>query len=216
MLARLRAGNPTKEILDVHDRKFREYGEILSLDAGELLDHACRIFHAEEGATGYEASNDQLEGFGVVREISRHVFGEIPVEAGCCFGYNTLLNGMEYHKSSEVIGAATDLVLMLGQLQDVDPEQGWDSALTEYVYLPKGTIAELYSTTLHLAPCRVDEKQFTAVIILPAGTNTPLDGGPDGKLWMKNKWMLAHAEGPAAKKGAHIGVYGENCRLEIC
>lgn len=213
MLEMLRERNPEIEILNVSDERFREYGQLLFYDAQELLESAEQIYKVQEG-TGYEVSNSELEQLEIIWTISREIFGEFPVQAGCCYGYNTLLNGMEYHKSSEVIGAATDMVLLLGHLQDVNPELGWDSSLTEFFYLPEGTLIELYSTTLHLAPCRVTENQFTAVIILPRGTNLPLEGGSAGKLWMKNKWLLAHPEGQAAGSGAFIGVHGQNCRLQ--
>ncbi len=214
MLEQLREKNPEITIHSVEDPQFTEYGKVYPLiPVEELFSTTQTMFEISEG-TMYEASNDRLKQIPAVGIIGREIFGEFRVQVGCCYGYNTLLNGMEYHSSSEVMGAVTDMVLMLGQLQDVDDTLGWNSDLTEYFYVPKGTLLEIYATTLHLAPCRVDENQFKALILLPEGTNTPLAQGPKDKLWMKNKWMLAHSEGPAAKRGAYVGVYGENPQIK--
>ncbi len=214
MLEQLREKNPGVKIYSLEDPKFNEYGKVYpDIPVEDLFSLAQGMYEIPDG-TMYEASNPILEKITSVESIRREIFGEFPIQVGCCYGYNTALNGMEYHRSSEVMGAVTDMVLMLGQLQDVDSELGWDSTLTEYFYVPKGTLLEIYGTTLHLAPCRVDENQFKALIILPAGTNTPLEKGPEGKLWMKNKWLLAHKDGPAAKRGAFVGVYGQNCHVE--
>jgi hypothetical protein len=119
------------------------------------------------------------------------------------------MKGMEFHKSSELVGAATDLVLILGRVQDVHDGR-WDAHRAAFVHASAGTFVELYATTLHLAPCRVTPAPFCAVVVLPRGTNTPLDDGPDGLLWMRNKWLLAHPDGPAAARGAWVGVDGPN------
>ena len=63
-------------------------------------------------------------------------------------------------------------------------------------FVPKGTAVEMYQTTLHLSPCRVCDAGFKGVVILPKGTNTPLEdktpnGDPESKLLLqRNKWSL--------------------------
>ena len=54
------------------------------------------------------------------------------------------------------------------------------------------------------------------VVILPKGTNTPIDftlaaDGEDKLMTAKNKWLIAHEE--AAIKGAFNGLRGENISL---
>lgn len=209
-LEKLREKNAPVQIHLVSDPAFSPYGTLWQdFDVTELNECARRLYTLDEG-TSYEASNGELESLSVAREISKQLFGEFPIQIGCCWGYNSRLNGMEYHRSSEIISAATDLVLMLGQVRDITREGYWDSSQAELFYCPEGTLLELYGTTLHLAPCRVDADPFKAVIILPKGTNTPLEDGTDGTRWMKNKWMLAHPEGPAAGKGAAVRITGEN------
>lgn len=215
-LAALRAANPGLEVLSVHDPRFVEYGLVHRIGAagdvpadGPLLTRARERFDRTDDAVAYVASDAELESCPELDEVRRRVFGEVDVQAGCCWGTSTRMNGMEFHRSSELIGAATDLLLVLGRVQDVHDDR-WHSRRAVFVHVPAGTFVELYATTLHLAPCRTSASPFCAVIVLPRGTNTPLEGGPDGTLWMRNKWLLTHPDGPAAARGAWVGVDGPN------
>lgn len=89
--------------------------------------------------------------------------------------------------------------------------------------MEKGTAIEMYQTTLHLSPCRVSDIGFKDVVILPRGTNTPLNnGGTDEAaigeerlLLQRNKWVIAHPDRePLIKQGAYPGLLGEN--KELC
>ena len=44
----------------------------------------------------------------------------MPIQIGYCNGPNSTLNGLEYHKSSEINIAITDMVLLLGKVQEVE------------------------------------------------------------------------------------------------
>ena len=131
---------------------------------------------------------------------------------GWCAGFNQRLNAFEYHKSSEITVAATDLVLLLGRLQDVQDFARFDARNVEGFFLPRGTAVEVYATTLHFAPVMTSPQGFQAVIILPIGTNAPLEKvdtnlpGEEGLLWMTNKWLLACQDSNPAKKGARVGI----------
>jgi hypothetical protein len=214
-LAALQAVNPQRRILSTAASAFSRFGRILEVPYADELLNAVKVWQPDPAldTTYYEASIPTVEQLPAVVKMERDLFGEMPIQVGCCWGFNTRLNGMEFHKSSEVLGAATDLVLMLGLLPDAESRNGglfWDSGRAALFYLPAGTFVELYAATLHLAPCRTAATPFTAVIILPRETNTPLSGGPDGMLWMRNKWLLAHPDSPAAAKGAWIGITGSN------
>ena len=79
---------------------------------------------------------------------------------------------------------------------------------------PKGTLVEVYATTLHYAPINAGGK-FRCVVVLPRGTNTeltfkPNPAGESRLLTHTNKWLLAHAESPEAKNGAVVALKGEN------
>lgn len=227
VLQRLRQMNPEREILTCDDPEFTEFGRVVTgripctalisraVTSGQFLEHdgVSTRYVAESPVFDPAADSDMRR---ERAEVSRQLFAEMPIQVGCCWGWNTRLNGMEYHGSSEVIAAVTDMVLMLGRQQDIgrdpsSPAYGWDSGLARWFFVPEGAVIELYATTLHLAPCRTrTDLPFCALILLPAGTNTPLEQGPDGTLWMKNKWMLAHPEGPAAARGAAVLIQGDN------
>ena len=78
---------------------------------------------------------------------------------------------------------------------------------------------EVYATTLHYAPCHLDEaKGFRVMVALPMGTNTEkpvmkAQTAEDRRLWAKNKWLLAHPESQEAQSGAYIGLTGKNIDL---
>ena len=80
-----------------------------------------------------------------------------------------------------------------------------------------GTGIEVYATTLHYAPCNVQDGGFQCVVVLPAGTNTDLTfetakTGEDSLLTAKNKWLIAHED--AAIEGAVNGLRGENITID--
>ena len=162
----------------------------------------------------YEPSVPELEAVTLVYEALRDIgFGELPIQVGYCNGNNYLLNALEYHRSSEINVAATDMVLLLGKQRDITDDLTYDTSLVEAFFVPVGTAVELYADTLHYAPCNADENGFKDVIVLPKDTNLPLDkkheGGEDGMLAAKNKWLIGHKDA-GLPEGSHIGLVGEN------
>ncbi|MDA3822149.1 MAG: DUF4867 family protein [Bacteroidales bacterium] len=213
MKTTIQTKNPDKRIMSVQDDSFKAYGKyIKNLPVNSLIDSSLSLFCEKEG-TKYVTNHTLLEENIEALYIKRTLFGEMDIQVGCCYGINSTLNGMEYHAGEEVIIASTDIILMLGKVEEIDEVGMWDSSLTQFFYLNKGEAVQLYTSTLHLAPCRVDEKPFNAIIILPKGTNEALEESPIGTLFKKNKWMLAHKEGPAVKQGAKVCVTGENLSI---
>ena len=142
-------------------------------------------------------------------------YGGMPVQLGMCWGHNTKLNCLEYHRDSEVNVGTHDFVLLLGREQDiVGGKLHTDTVMAFRV--PAGVAVEVYATTLHYAPCHTDAADgFRVAVALPRGTNTPRpDAVPhcqeDNMLWACNKWLLAHPDAKEAKRGAHIGLEGPN------
>ena len=152
-------------------------------------------------------------------------YGEMPVQIGYCNGHNTMLNALEYHRDSEINVAASDAVLMLGLLVDVEEDHTYDTALVEAFLVPEGAAVELYASTLHYAPCHVKEGGFQVAVVLPRGTNFPLKGchaentagengvDEDALLAAVNKWLIGHPEG-GLEEGSFLGLKGENLSLE--
>ena len=161
----------------------------------------------------YVPGCEALEALPVMQELSTKTYGEMPIQIGYCNGVNFKLNAVEYHRNSEINVAATDAILILGMQQDITEDYTYDTAKMEAFLVPAGTAVEVYATTLHYAPCSVDGKQFKVGIVLPKGTNYPLEekhgGLEDALITAKNKWLIGHAEG-GLDAGAHIGLVGKN------
>ncbi len=213
MLSRLQKLNRDIKIKDITSREFTQYGKLLkNYDFSETF---TDVKNAEktDGPTYYADIKD-LHKYSSINRVKDSIFGEIEIQAGICFGNNTKMNGMEYHKSSEVIVAVTDVVLILGDFRDIN-NNTWDSSLAKVFYIPKDTAIELYAGTMHLAPCRVDSNPFSTIIILPKETNTSLENknSDDKLLFMKNKWLICHKESPAVARGAYIGIKGNNINI---
>lgn len=67
----------------------------------------------------YVPSVEELEALDVAKALQNKGFGGIPIEIGYCNGHNKKLNAVEYHRSSEINVAVTDLVLLIGSQQDI-------------------------------------------------------------------------------------------------
>ena len=109
------------QIYEVTDPLFKEYGKIIdSVELTELLAEMKRTPVPEDVV--YVASEPKLEALAVMKELTDKTYGELPIQIGYCNGHNRKLNALEYHRSSEVDVAATELVLMLGKQQDITEE----------------------------------------------------------------------------------------------
>lgn len=204
------------EILSVNDARFKKYGRVLTgYDFTELME-AMKAAPLPENVI-YEPSIAELEKLAVAKEFSVKGYGELPVQVGYCNGNNYLLNAVEYHRSSEFNIAVTDAILILGMQQDIEDDFTYETSKMEAFLIPAGTGVEIYATTLHYAPCNVDETGFKVVVVLPKGTNYPLESshadGEDALLAATNKWLIGHAEG-GLDEGSFIGLKGENLSVK--
>lgn len=202
-------------INQVTDQTFHQYGRILEgIDCRELLNEMERI-PLPEGVI-YEPSVSLLESLPVCKVFQSAAYGELPIQIGYCIGNNHKLNAVEYHRSSEINVAVTDMVLILGRQQDIGKDFTYETKNMEAFFVPKGTVVEMYATTLHYAPCNAGKEGFKAIVILPKDTNLPLDSvhgrGEDKLLTAKNKWLIGHEEG-GLPEGNFIGLIGENITL---
>lgn len=200
------------EIKHITDAAFHKYGVIhKNLSVTRLLKEMEHTPLPQEVI--YVPSVEALEVLSEAREIREKGFGGIPIQIGYCNGNNHKLNALEYHRSSEIDIAVTDLILLLGMQQDIEEGFRYDTSRAEAFYVPAGTAVELYATTLHYAPCNAKEGGFRCVIVLPKGTNkalafVPASEGEPSLLAAANKWLIAHEE--AKIQGAHNGLFGEN------
>ena len=203
------------KIHSVYDPEFKAYGKVLEgYDTKELCEAMLKIDLPAEGVA-YEPGIDSLEACAIFKPLTDRAYGGMPIQLGLCWGRNTTLNCLEYHRDSEINIGTHDFILILGlESQIVDGQ--FDTGLAKAFRAPAGVPVEVFATSLHYAPCHTDFIDgFRVAIVLPKGTNTAKpDFAPacEEDKWMtaRNKWLLAHAEAPEAKDGAHIGLVGEN------
>ena len=162
----------------------------------------------------YTASQPEFENLKISSDIRDKYFGELATQTGYCYGHSNALNALEWHKCSEINIAVTDMILLLGDIRDVKNGR-YDSANVKAFLVKKGEAIEVYATTLHFCPIETSPDGFGCVVVLPQGTNLPLDGeSKDKLLFRKNKWLIAHEDNAAlTEKGVFPGIYGENYKF---
>lgn len=200
------------EIYDVSDVRFQKYGRVIDQVDFSGLTEAMKETPVPEGVV-YEPCEEKLMALPVAEEIKSVCFGEMPIQIGYCNGHNQLLNAVEYHRSSEINVAVTDAILILGLETDVEKDFTYDTSKMEAFRIPAKTAVEIYATTLHYAPCHVNQEGFQVAVILPEGTNYPLKkkhaDGEDALLAAVNKWLIGHKDG-GLPEGSFIGLKGKN------
>ena len=200
----------------VTDDAFKMYGRVVTdLDVAAIIAAGEAMPMPASGAT-YQPSTEAFEALPIAAEITKRYFGELPTQIGCCWGHSNYLNALEWHTSSEINIAITDIVIIVALRQELDENDCIDSSKCVAFYAPKGTAFETYATTLHYCPCEASADGFRMVVALPKGTNTPLDTPKQHRTDCdKNKWLLAHADNAdLVKRGFYPGVTGENYRIE--
>ncbi len=208
MLQTLTQKNPQLKFFSANDSN--ELFQKVNIDYSDVILLSGKLTFDKDN--NYIANDQSMLELTSIKTTEREIFGELPIQAGWCYGGNKFMQGMEWHKSSEVVVACSDCVLLLGSYNDVVDNQ-YESSKAIALYLKKGEAAELLPLTLHLAPLPVDE-YFKVGIILPKGTNLPLAGGISGSLRAINKWLLVHKDNEKGiKNGGMIGVVGKNLSL---
>jgi len=199
----------------VYDEEFKAYGKVLEgYDTAELT-AAMETIALPESGTDYAPYIDTLEKTVIFNELQDNAFGGMPMELGMCWGHNTRLNCLEYHRDSELNIGTSEFVLLLAKIDDI-VDGKLDTAKVKAFKVPANIVVEVYATTLHYAPCHVDaEKGFRVAVCLPRGTNTDYTianpkNAEDKMLTARNKWLIAHPEAAEAKNGAYVGLTGEN------
>ena len=150
------------KIYSVHDKEFAEYGKLLTgIDCTELI-AAMQETPAPDDVI-YVPSDEKLEKLPVFQALTEKGFGGIPIQLGYCNGTNCMLNALEYHRSSEINVACTDLILLLGREQDIEPDGRYDTAKVMAFLVPAGT-AILYPSTSSNARLPPRRRMTVAII----------------------------------------------------
>ena len=207
------------QIYPVTDPAFAPYGKVLEgYDTTELCAAMTRIPLPAEG-TAYEPGIAALEACAIFPALRDRAYGGMPIQLGMCWGHNTRLNCLEYHRDSELNIGTHDFILLLAKEEEI-VSGVLDTSAVRAFRVPAGVAVEVYATTLHYAPCHTDaDAGFRVAVALPLGTNTEkpavtAGNSEDARLWAKNKWLLAHPASAEAAQGAYVGLCGENIDIE--
>lgn len=208
-------------IKPVTGRAFKPFGRVIKGYYLRSLIEEMEKTECPSDRVVYEPSVRSLETLKINRKFSEEAYGGMPIQIGYCNGRNHLLNAVEYHRDSELNLACTDMILLVGKRQDIGRDYTYDTGKMQAFLVKKGTLVEIYSTTLHYAPISAGEHEnFRCVVVLPRGTNEPLPAcrgkahtKEDQLLTHVNKWLIAHPESGLDKDGAFVGLKGENIRL---
>ena len=203
------------KIYSVFDEEFANYGQVLEgYDTSGLI-AAMNLIPLPAEGVDYKPAIPELEKEAIYAELKDKAYGGMPFELGMCWGHNTKLNCLEYHRDSEINIGTGDFVLLLAKREEIKDGK-LDTAKVKAFKVPAGTVVEVYATALHYAPCHVDAAEgFRVAVGLPLGTNTdyrisdPINE-EDKLLWARNKWLIAHAESAEASDGAYVGLTGVN------
>ena len=202
------------KIYRVTDKEFETFGKVIDIDTKEIIEVAEKTEMPKEGSC-YVASHDEFEKLPIMQTIQNEYFGGMPTQLGYCYGHSNMLNALEWHKCSEVNIAVTDLILLLGDVRDIEEGNKYNSDKVKAFKVLKGEAIEVYATTLHFCPIETAKSGFGCVVGLLKGTNTDLDFVPEDKLiFRKNKWIMAHNENTTLlNRGVVGGIYGINHKI---
>lgn len=206
------------KILSVFDKEFASYGAVLEgYDFSEFI-ALLKTTETPDGKVLYRPSHEGLEATDVAKELQLRYYGDMPIQIGICNGQNTTLNCLEYHRDDEINVCATDIILLLAKQEEME-NFTIDTSKVKAFLAPAGTAVMLRSSALHYAPCHVGEgAHFQVSVVLPRNTNTGMERPApkcteDKLLWARNKWLIAHPDAPEAKRGAYVGLTGENITI---
>lgn len=219
MLKKLNELNPNIKINSLEGSDFKNYGKVhKNVKVDKMLDY---LLTTNMSSDYYLPNCDDLLALDESEYFKEICYGQVPCQIGYYNAYNSSLNALEYHKCSETLVVGTDIVLLLATIFDLDEDFQLDSKNIKAFFVPKGTVVELYSSTLHFSPCMATSDGVRQVVVLSKNTNTPLDheviknSDDESKLLLeKNKWVIVHPEyKPLVSKGAFIGINGENIKI---
>ena len=209
-----------KKVYSVNDPEFAKYGQVLSDVDPKITEAIVKALNDKTPlpeAVEYVPEEKEIQNLAEAKALEPTLYAGIPAQFGWCNGHNVTLNCLEYHRSSEFNMGVDDFVLLLAHQDDI-VDGKLDTASVKAFRAPGGTLVEVFATTLHYAPCMVDDNGFKVLVALPKGTNLDkpeieVKGGDSDMLWASNKWLLAHSESSEAAAGAHVGLEGKNLKL---
>ena len=107
-------------IESIYDPSFKPYGQVLTGYSTAALVSAMEAIPLPEEGVAYEPSIAALEASAIFGQLQNNAYGGMPVQIGMCWGRNTRLNCLEYHRDSEVNIGTGDFILLLAKQDEID------------------------------------------------------------------------------------------------
>lgn len=216
-LEELRKKNPHIAIYSVLDDEFKPYGAVIDADVAAISEMTKKAAPMPEQGSRYVTALKEIDEMPEAQEYRELYCGQMDEQWGLCWGHNSFMNGLEWHTCDEFNIGVSDLVLLLAKRGDLDKDGRLDANLVKAFYVPEGVMIQVYSDSMHLAPCEVSKDGFWCIVGLQRGTNERLD--PDmkhePKCIAKNKWLIAHEDNKGmVERGLFAGIYGENWEIK--
>lgn len=200
-------------MITTKDEEFKKFGFKIECNPNEILEYLEKNTPFPKTGNIYVANDDNFLKLKIVQDLGSKYFDE-EFQAGYCNGNNSRLNCLEWHNCPEINVATEDIVLLLATQNEMHNYMV-DSHDVSKVLIRKGEVILVYPKILHFSPCKTNKNGFKMMVILTKGTNTDLEGpSTDQLLFQNNKWLIAHKDAPQAKKGAFIGITGDNIEIE--
>ena len=96
----------------VADPAFKAYGRVITgYDFSGLLKAMEQTPLPEDVI--YIPSLPEMEALPAAKELENGIYGQMPIQIGCCNGHNKKLNAVEYHRDSEVDIAVRSILLQM-------------------------------------------------------------------------------------------------------
>ncbi len=212
--------NPEYNIKQTSDQAFAKYGKIYTnYDISSIISYMDEKITIDKTNNIYVPSNAELEKIPAMQTIATDVFAGMPFEAGECTGQSSNFTAVEYHQGSELNVFLTDVVMVLGKRSILEADGSFNAKdQGDLFFVPRGTVVEFYSDTLHYSPIKVHDSGFKIIVMLLAGSNQPLPENfhsNNPRIVKKNKFQVVHASRTdKIAQGAQIGVTGDLIELE--
>ena len=103
------------EIKSVFDAEFSPYGQVHKGYKLDGLLAAMKAIPLPESGTTYQPAIPELEALPIFELFGANAYGGMPVQLGMCWGRNTKLNCLEYHRDSEFNVGTHDFILLLAK-----------------------------------------------------------------------------------------------------
>ncbi|MBW4803705.1 DUF4867 family protein [Loigolactobacillus coryniformis] len=214
ILQELRQANPDRNIQTLVSPEFARYGVVYTgYDLTEVNAYMDDVITIPTEKNIYNTTNEKLEALSEIQKIGTDIYAGMQIQAGECAGQSTSLTAVEYHQGSELNIFQTDVVMILGKRSDFITGEFAADKKAKLFFVPRGSVVEFFSDTLHYSPCKVHPAGFKFIVMVLKGTNEVLSSNfksNNPMIIKQNKFQVVHAvRQDKIDQGVKVGVTGK-------